>query len=129
MAVSRVAIQASTAALTQGLIGADSNGLVIAKTMTQGEVAGSRAFGTVYQNTGKTAMIVTVSGSNDGNGNYMIAVSDTVNPPTHGVAIATTVNAGNFESITFVVLPNSYYKVYWSAGIGTVNQWSEWTWG
>jgi hypothetical protein len=92
---------------------------------TQNVVSGSRALGTVYQNTTGKPMCVHVA--INGAGNAVSAVADSANPPTTTVACAgnggtTSTNVG----VTFWVLPNNYYKAV-LAGSGTLAIWTEWT--
>lgn len=80
--------------------------------LTIASVSGSRAFGTVYQNTGSTPRFVSVSASN----NSLIVDMGT----TTGVTVRTSSNAQDFAA-QFLVPPGWYYKV---TGVG-LTSWYE----
>ncbi len=97
---------------------------------TQTNYSGSgRAIGTVYQNTGTTARWVTVS-VNAGSGlSSAQAITDSSSSPTTVMASTTTPTgaSGIFVlSMSFVVLPNNYYKVIQYTGTVTLQNWAEW---
>lgn len=101
----------------------------IATAQTQNVVTGSRSLGTVFQNTGKNAMFLTVVINHGvGVGGADTAFSDSSNPPTTQVAIAAQ-NSGTFayvNALTFIVLPGNFYKVTSGGGGDTINSWVEW---
>ncbi len=99
---------------------------------SQNVVTGSRALGTVYQNTTGKTMMVTISAEVTGSTGTqgMIAYTDSTPSPSTIVAEgATTANSsyGKFITITFMVLPNNYYSVN-SGGVATISlaYWVEW---
>lgn len=94
------------------------------KITTQSDVSGSRADGTVYQNTTGRALFVSVSFADDF-GRLAIAYSDTNNPPTTIIAKVTGVGV-NLMQIFFIVLPGNYYKVVWNNTPSTII-WFEWS--
>jgi hypothetical protein len=103
---------------------------------TQSVVTGSRALGTVYQNTTGRPMCVVASAVGTSTGTaatmYLEARSDAATPPTTVVATsqgyADTNLYGTRPQVVFWVMPGNYYKVD-RFGIGvamTVSCWTEW---
>lgn len=87
-----------------------------------GDVSGSRAFNTVYQNTTSDVMFLVI---NIGTGGTTSVLSDNANPPTQ--AIWTQGTIGGTASQTFVpILPGDYYKV--TNATGTIVSWREYQW-
>lgn len=100
---------------------------------SQSVVTGSRALGTVYQNTGSTAKFVSVTvrctaagGANFGQSS---TYTDASNPPT--TAVASTFNgnttATQEQTMSFWVLPGNYYKVAVVTTTVTLSLWTEWS--
>jgi hypothetical protein len=102
---------------------------------TQNVVTGSRNINTsgspnayVYQNTTGKTMMVTVSAYNSGGAQAQwIAYSDNASSPTTIVvqAIGLTATA-QIVPMTFLVLPNNYYKVTAVNNPVTLANWTEW---
>ncbi len=92
-------------------------------SMTQNVVTGSRAIGTVYQNTTGKPMFVVVTAHSSSTTNFT-AYSDGSNPPTTVVATTMASTAGWGEHVGFWVMPNNYYKVAFTSG--TLDTWTEW---
>ena len=92
---------------------------------TQSDITSSRALGTVYQNTTGKAMFVNVVTTPSGATN-VTAYTDASNPPTTVVFTQIGAGTGYVQTAHFVVLPNNYYKVAWSAGSPTLQKWIEW---
>jgi len=94
----------------------------------------TRAFSIIYQNTGVTPIYVAVAVGIawlTGTQVYAVAQTDASNPPTTFVGIvsvnATTGGSSN-GTMTFIVLPNNYYRVTTSAtGSIGINYWTEWS--
>ncbi len=98
---------------------------------SQNVVTGSRALGTVYQNTtGKTMMVtvtLNVSGSTGTGG--MAALTDSNSTPTTEVGQAVLGTNGYAQSTTlaFMVLPGNYYKISTNGSATMVlGYWTEW---
>lgn len=89
---------------------------------TQGDVTGSRAFGTIYQNTSRFPLHVSVIGSLTAGG-VMTAVSDSGAAPT--LEVSAGITALNPTAIGFVVLPGNYYQVTATA-LTVLTKWIEW---
>jgi hypothetical protein len=89
-----------------------------------GEISGSRAAGTVYQNTGATVIWVEVQVSGSA-GNLATGLVGSANPPTT-TAMAVAIPGGAAVTVLFPVLPSQYYKVTLSAG--SVGSWREYSW-
>lgn len=86
-----------------------------------GDLSGSRALGTVYQNTSGKTMIVVVNVTGMGANSALQAYSDTSNPPTTE-RWRSAQQAGPGSLILFV--PNNhYYKV--TAASGALSKWYE----
>lgn len=92
---------------------------------TQNVVTGSRAVGTVYQNTGSTSMYVSVAYYSNSVSQFE-ALTDSLSTPTTGVGFANPNTTNTYVTFFFVVLPGNYYEVTASAGTPTVQQWVEW---
>lgn len=90
----------------------------------QGVVTGSRAFGTAFHNTTNKAMIVTVTGTATSSTNDIQAFTDSNSSPSTQVSQNSAAGVTFTTNLTFVVLPNNYYKVV------SVNHnltfWTEW---
>ncbi len=100
-------------------------GNAAAGVTTQSDVTGSRSIGTVYHNTGSTAMMVTVAISGNGIGSEVDALTDASTPPTTKVgAFAGGVTLLN--SISFWVLPGNYYEITQFSTGAVVESWIEW---
>ena len=98
----------------------------------QSVVSGSRILGVVYQNTGTTAMMVTVTlacVSSGGTFAQADAITDATATPT--AVVASTFNgsalATGYEHLSFWVLPLSYYKVAVNTSSVSMISWVEWT--
>ncbi|HXJ72244.1 MAG TPA: hypothetical protein VNM37_05310 [Candidatus Dormibacteraeota bacterium] len=98
----------------------------------QSVVSGSRILGVVYQNTGTTAMMVTVTlacVSSGGTFAQADAITDATATPT--AVVASTFNgsalATVYEHLSFWVLPLSYYKVAVNTSSVSMISWVEWT--
>ena len=92
---------------------------------TQSVVTGSRAYATVYHNTGSTPLYVTVTASRSFAGGTITAYVDSSSTPTTGVA-AQSANAGWAAALFFIVLPGYYYKVTDDTS-STIGYWVEWS--
>lgn len=93
--------------------------------LVSSDVSGSRASdGTVYQNTSTKPMLVSVRSGSDAQ-SVLSAKTDAATPPTVEVA-AFGLGAGIGGNLTFLVLPNHYYKVSHNAGTPTLYVWNEW---
>ncbi len=93
---------------------------------TQSIVTGSRALGTVYQNTSGKIMIVMVTAAFGAVGDGVIVYIE-AGDTTPDTAVAETYGVADTEgAVTFVVAPSSYYKVSAVAGASLV-YWTEWT--
>jgi len=98
----------------------------------QSVVTGSRILGIVYQNTGLTAMMVTVTLACVSSGGAFAqadAITDTSATPA--TIVASTFNgsatATVYEHLSFWVLPASYYKVAVNTASVSMITWVEWT--
>ena len=95
---------------------------------TQAVVTGSRSFGVAYQNTNSTTMwVAAASECSSGTVCELNALTDTSNPPTTQVLYSEGVG-GAFAapSLTFLVLPGSWYVINIAGGSPTNSQWTEW---
>lgn len=95
---------------------------------TQNNVTASRASGTVYQNTSGKPMFVTVVAAVN-TGFSVAAYSDSSTAPTQQVAANTGANNGAARILSFIVLPNNYYKVLNVDSPGSAlifSSWVEW---
>ena len=90
---------------------------------TQSDVTGSRALGTVYQNTTGNSMFISVV-AHKATAVALAAFTDSSNPPTTQVAVQTEFGVSSLLSVFFVVLNNNYYTVTMSGG--TLDNWIEW---
>lgn len=85
-----------------------------------GDLSGSRALGTAYQNTsGKTRFVAIEVGTSGS----ATALSDTSNPPTT-VVMAAGINSGVGTTLMFPVLDQHYYKVT-QGGSASIVKWYE----
>lgn len=87
-----------------------------------GSLGGSRALGSVYQNTSSVPTFVAVQLS--GASGSMLAYSNSASPPTT-MTFGTSVGGGSDLFAFFLVLPGEYYKV---TGTGTLTDWHEYSW-
>jgi hypothetical protein len=96
----------------------------ITNVMTQTDVSGSRALGTVYQNTSGKVIFVNMRGSVTAADSNVFGYSD-INPsPTTLVGRHQNHNSGLFVRLFFPVLPGYYYKITTDLGC-TLNSWIE----
>jgi len=89
----------------------------------------SRVLGTIYRNTTGYPLYVAVACSSNVIGvNIFLAVSDASATPTTQVAeyYQDATVASGVGTLSFIVLPNDYYKVYIILGGGNVGSWVEW---
>jgi hypothetical protein len=95
---------------------------------TQTDQTGSRAIGTVYQNSGTDPMLVaiTTQASNVGT-DYCNIYTDSNNPPTTLVGQTYQAAAFGEYSCTVVVLPGNYIKITQMGGTTSLIAWIEWT--
>jgi hypothetical protein len=113
--------------------------LITPGVQAQGVVTGSRALGSVYQNTTGRALFVAVSvlaqivPSTTGIGYSCNALVDSNPSPTTIVAQiylngSTTVSADGIGQLFFIVLPGNYYSVVnvGADSYGTLAIWTEW---
>ncbi len=125
-----------TLTLPGGGIAVIEGGIVTAKTdptttaiSSQAVVTGSRALGTVYQNTGSGPMYVLatlqcqpVAGAGEAQ-----ALTDSATPPTTVVAATYENNGTSKQHLGFWVLPGNYYKIAVVTNAVTLSIWTEWT--
>jgi hypothetical protein len=90
------------------------------------DVTGSRALGTVYQNTTGSLMVVTVVAVGTATGT-LLGYTSASSSPTNGVSETSAV-AGFARSVTFCVPNLWYYKANVDTG-GSLVCWTEWTGG
>ena len=98
-----------------------------APVTTQSVVTGSRAFGTVYQNTSGRPMFVSVTALATASGGNIQCYADASATPTTlvgGVSLSTS-GTNYFAPPAFIVLPGNYYKVT-NSGTASVGIWTEW---
>jgi hypothetical protein len=93
---------------------------------TQSVVTGSRALGTVYQNTTGKPMLVVVSAHTNSTGAQMYAYTDNSATPTTVVSKQDQMVASNDMEKSFIVLSGNYYKVDFTAGVKNLSYWTEW---
>jgi hypothetical protein len=93
---------------------------------TQSNVTGSRAQGTVYQNTTGKPMFVSVTSVVNAN-SYMQLQTDNSNPPSTIVCAVTNSNTSLTATMTTSgwVIPGAFYRAF--SGGGTLSTWIEWT--
>lgn len=84
----------------------------------------TRAFGNVYQNTTGKPMFVTVVGKSSAAAVFE-AYSDSANPPTIKAWYQYEGTVSTELTAFFVVLPNHYYKLSFTAGTPTLIEWVE----
>lgn len=88
-----------------------------------GDLSGSKAYATTYQNTSGSLMIVQIQ---IGTGGMTSAQSDASSPPTVQVDKASVQNSGNC-TMFFPVLNGHYYQIT-NNGTGSIVKWHEYTW-
>lgn len=123
------------AAVVRAQTAADSAGVAAAAPhpSAQAVVTGSRALGTAYHNTGKTAMyvLVTLSCTSSGGANFGQANALTDSAATPTTVVASTFNGSTtatvYEHLGFWVLPGNYYKVVVTNTTVTLVAWTEWS--
>lgn len=94
---------------------------------TQSVVTGSRAIGTIYQNTTGKPMFVAMQGQGSIANAVYIATTDSNATPTTVVTQSVVPTGGwNSAELFFIVLPDNYYKVTLSTGTPTLSYWTEW---
>jgi len=98
----------------------------------QSVVTGSRILGVVYQNTGTTPMMVTVTLACISSGGALAqADAITVTSATPSTVVASTYNSSAtvtvYEHLSFWVLPLSSYKVAVNTASVSMISWVEWT--
>jgi hypothetical protein len=92
---------------------------------TQTNVAGSRSFGTTFQNLTGKPLFIGVGGNISSNGE-IAAQCDASATPTTYVAINSSSIGGDVACIFFIVLPNYYYVVSNVTGLTSIAHWIEW---
>ena len=86
----------------------------------------SRAIGSIYHNTGNSPIFVTVSVALSATSTAE-ALTDSASNPTTIVSYASQgFSSTTDQVITFIVLPNNYYKVINTSGTVTLLYWTEW---
>lgn len=90
-----------------------------------GNVTGSRALNTVYQNTGTTMKWVIVA-CNTSSAGTLTLYCDATSSPTTGVGASTTNGAAWVTSVNILVPVNYYYKATCTNSSGLDN-WVEWS--
>jgi hypothetical protein len=100
-------------------------------TATQGDVTGTRALGTIYQNLTGSPIFVSVTAQVNGAANdvSITAYSDDNTPPVDTVArvsMDTSTAEVDNNSVVFVVPNNYYYKVVNADGNALLVAWTEW---
>lgn len=93
------------------------------RATTQSVVTGSRALGSIYQNTTGKVLYVAVSVNMTGIGS-LFAFADDSNPPTT-LIISTSNQIAYNASVFFLVLPGYYYKATIDT-TGNLGIWVEW---
>lgn len=93
---------------------------------TRSDVTASRAFDTVYQNTGAVAKLVQVYGYASVSGTLCF-YTDAFNPPTTIAAAEHAPASSQTRTVQTWVLPGQYYKVAWDGGSQTLQKWFELT--
>jgi hypothetical protein len=97
---------------------------------TQTDQTSSRALTTVYQNTGTNPMHVNVVGYCSSSSDTIAAYTDSSSTPTLLVAkeesFTSDYGRNNYVTLSFIVLPNNYYKVIRTGSNMTINKWIEW---
>ena len=88
------------------------------------QTAPTRAYGTIYQNTTGRTLFVSVSGRSAGAATLTAKTDNSATPITKVVSITGTAAADS--AAFFLVMPNNYYLVNWSAGAKTLTSWIEW---
>jgi hypothetical protein len=95
---------------------------------TQTDVTASRSLGTVFQNTTGYPIWVSVTASQV-KGHLLQCLTDSANPPTTLVAENFSEPIYGVASVSFIVLPNNFYRVMYDVGGGTLGLWLEWSGG
>jgi hypothetical protein len=85
--------------------------------------SGGRVLGTIYQNTGATPRMITVTLGAAGAWSSVVSCDASSTP---GTQVASMGGLGASASCTFLVLPNYYYYVYGVAGSPIIDNWTEW---
>lgn len=111
---------------TGGIITSISSGTDYPGVSAQTDQTASRAIGNVYQNTTGHPMWVMVTISDNAVINTIDVLTDGSNPPTTNVGSQGISATNTKTSIGFWVLNNNYYKVTVTAGVTTLNKWTEW---
>ncbi len=93
---------------------------------TQSVVTGSRVLNIVYQNTSGKPMLVTATVSIT-NATLNAVVDAASSPSTVVASPANASGTTQYVTVSFVVLPGYYYKVFQSGGSATIGYWVEWT--
>ena len=82
-------------------------------------------YGTVYLNSNNTSRLVSVSVNFTGLAQAIHVLSSNTNPPTIDIGNVTSIAAGGqVVNLTFLVLPNNYYKLV-ATGAVAVSNWVE----
>jgi len=87
----------------------------------------ARAIDTIYQNTGGKIRLVTVTIYCD-QADAGIAEVGSTSPPGTGVGLVmnNTGSGGIYAPVTFIVLPNYYYRIRSQAATPSISYWTEW---
>ena len=94
----------------------------------QNVVTGSRAINTVYQNTGNKPLFVTITFTVGGTTVSADIKCDSNAAPATVIASVSPKNATAITTITFIVLPSYYYKLYQGGSVTlTMQYWTEWS--
>jgi hypothetical protein len=92
-----------------------------------GDIVGSRALSTVYQNTGTSPIFVSANITGVSANSACQGLSDSTPSPTNVIHPNTQSSSGTGAvQIFFIVPPSHYYKV--TAGSGSLAHWHEYTW-
>ena len=134
-AVGDIAYASSTTQISRLAKGANGDSLTLASgvpawnTAVQTNATASRVSGTIYQNTSGRPLLVTITAKATAAGNpiNLISYTDTSATPTTVVAVSDVQDstASASATITFLVLPSSYYKCI-QGGDGALSYWFEW---
>src|SRR5579875_1029257 len=131
---------ASNVAATQNasLISSDGTSGIRRFYSTPNPMTTPPAPGYIYQNTGSSLLVVTVSADGGGGGFHGVVYCDSSATPSTDVAEFARVNDGSSNpnyypaSVTFIVPPNYYYGISVTSGGGTPigpnarDTWTEW---
>lgn len=88
-----------------------------------GDISASRAFSTVYQNTGSTVVLVEAQISGSATTTAKVGTSS---PPTTTIWQEAS-SGGTVKTVFFPVLPNEYYELT-DSGADTISHWHEYSW-